>query len=180
MKQKWRYNIHLAERKNVEITTSVAVADADRFYKLLQLAAKRQGIRLHPKSYYQLMIDVLGQQHHCLKLYFASVEGQPAAAAALIFFGKTVTYLHGGSDHQYRQTMAPHLLHWQALNDAFNAGYSNYDWFGISAAWPNLTKFKQGFGGHSFQTDGTFELPLHATWYNTYRFIKQTRSWISS
>lgn len=185
MKQKWRYNIRLAERKGVHVTSSLAIVDVDRLYALLQQTARRQRIRLHPKSYYQLMMDVLGRQQ-CAQLYFAEYQQNIVAAALVIRFGNITTYLHGGSDYQHRAVMASHLLHWRILCDAYAAGSTTYDWFGIAPPdipdhpFAQLTRFKQGFGGASQNCDGTYELPLQRTWYNAYRLVKRSRIWISS
>lgn len=185
MKPKWRYNIRLAQRKGVAIRHTTALTDVAVFYALLQQTAQRQRIHLHPKSYYQLMLDHLGRAG-CAQLYFAEFAGQTVAAALVIRFGTTVTYLHGGSEYGQRQLMAPHLLQWRIMTDAQPAGYTVYDWFGIvdndrpDHPWATLTRFKQGCGGASQRYAGTFELPLQRTWYNAYRLIKRSRVWTSS
>lgn len=184
MKPKWRYNIHLAERKGVVIRRSRAVVDVDQFYAVLAQTAERQKIRLHPKSYYQLMVEKLGHTDE-VTLYFAEHNQQVLAAALVIRFGNTLTYLHGGSDYAQRQFMAPHLLHWSMMQEAYRAGCTIYDWFGIADTdasthpWAALTRFKQGFGGRRQSYAGTFELPLQRTWYNAYRLIRKSRTWIS-
>lgn len=185
LKPKWRYNIHLAERKGVTIRQSGAVQEVDLFYDVLRRTAQRQKIKLHPKRYYQLMVQTMAPTHG-VQLYFAEQAGRVIAAALTLQFGHTLTYLHGGSDYTYRQLMAPHLLHWQIMQAAWQAGCTAYDWFGIADTdqpehpWAALTRFKQGFGGQRQVYAGTFELPLQRTWYNAYRLIRKSRTWISS
>ncbi len=183
MKPKWRYNIRLAERKSVTVRTSTALQDMDIAFDLLSATAERQGIRIHPKSYYQLLLEKLGSAGMA-KLYLAEYEGNVIAANIMVGFGKTMTYVHGGTDNTYRQLMAPHLLQWQAILDAHEAGYTTYDFFGVAPpgqpnhAWAGITRFKMGFGAHFQEYSGTFDIPLSTIWYNAYRMIKHIRPWI--
>lgn len=181
LKPKWRYNIRLAERKGVTIRVSQSMNDMDSAYTLLQNTAKRQGIRIHPLSYYQLMLDVLAPAN-MLTLYLAEYNNQVIAANIMIGFNDTMTYVHGGTDHAHRSVMAPHALQWQAMKDAAAAGYRYYDLFGVAPPnapdhpWAGITRFKEGFGGELKEYTGTYELPLQRVWYNAYRVAK--RIWI--
>lgn len=173
MKSKWRYNIRLAEKKGVQIHISQDPKDIDQLYPLLQTTAARQNIRLHPKSYYRLMVEQLGSAG-LLQLYLAEYQNKIIAGNIMVGFGKTMTYLHGGSDYTYHSVMAPHLLQWQAIQAAQQAGFSNYDFFGIAPPdqlnhpWVGITRFKQGFGGYSTSYAGTFDLALQPMWYTMY------------
>ncbi len=181
LKQKWRYNIGLAQRKGVTIRQSSDVKDVEPFYGLLQKTASRQGIALHPKRYYETMMATLAGQF--ATLYFAEQQGQVIATALVARFHDTVTYVHGGTDYAARALMAPHLLHWQIMCDAAAAGYKDYDLFGIAPLdqpnhpWTSITRFKLGFGGRVVEYPGTFELPLQPTWYTIYRLVKRTHLW---
>lgn len=176
MKQKCRYNIKVAQRHGVEVTSTTSSDDIDTWYGLLNHTAKRQGIRLHPKAYYQLMVDTLAK-HQMVKVYIAWYQQQPLAAAIVVYHGQVATYLHGGSSDAYRNVMPPHALHWQIMRDARDAGFIAYDWFGISKRWPGVSRFKESFGGEHVQRAGTFEYPLRPMWYTAYRLAK--RVWIS-
>lgn len=173
MKQKCRYNLRLAEKKGVTVHIQ---SDVKKFYSLLHSTAQQQQIRLHPQAYYETMVRVLGKQN-MVKLYFAYYHTQPIAVALVVYYGDTVTYLHGGSDYNQRAVMAPYLLHWQVMKDALAAGYKHYDWFGVSEQWPGVTKFKMGFGGTVVSRPGTFERALRPLWYTGFRLMKPI--WIS-
>ncbi|MFA5995666.1 MAG: peptidoglycan bridge formation glycyltransferase FemA/FemB family protein [Patescibacteria group bacterium] len=170
MKQKWRYNIHLAERKGVTIHQSTDLKDLEKIYPLLKNTAQRQKIKLHPKRYYTTMVNTLN--NHNLTLYLAEYQNKIIAGNIMLGFGDTITYVHGGSDHAYHTVMAPHLLQWQAIVNAQQAGYKTYDFFGISEQWPGITRFKQGFGGQLVEYAGTYELPLNKMWYTAYKLAK--------
>lgn len=174
MKQKCRYNVRLAEKKGVTVATG---SDIRQCYQLLQSTANEQAIRLHPLAYYHAIFSVLSKQA-MVKLYFAYYQGQPIATALVVYYGDTVTYLHGGSDHRQRAVMAPHLLHWRIMQEALATGYKQYDWFGISSKWPGVSRFKLGFGGTVVERPGTFEHPLRPLWYTGYSMVKKV--WTSS
>ncbi|MBI2415824.1 MAG: peptidoglycan bridge formation glycyltransferase FemA/FemB family protein [Candidatus Kerfeldbacteria bacterium] len=178
MKPKWRYNIKVAQRHKVIVHSEASVQAVDEFYRLASSTAQRQQISLHPKSYYQLMIDQLGKAGMAT-VYLAKQQEHVIAAAIMVLFGHTMTYLHGGSDYAYHHAMAPHLLHWQAMQDARQRGLRYYDFFGIAPAsqpnhpWAGISRFKQGFGGAARQYDGTYELVFQPTWYSAYRLVKR-------
>ncbi len=78
------------------------------------------GSHLHPESYYRKMFETIPAE--ILKLYMAEYENKIIAANIVIHYGNTATYLHGASDNEYRNVMAPYLLQWQAILDAKKAG----------------------------------------------------------
>lgn len=185
MKQKWRYNIRLAERKGVKIHTSQDSKDVTKVYALLKSTAERQGISIHSEVYYKTMVEVLAK-YNMIQLYLAEYQGNIIAGNIMIGFGNTMTYVHGGTDNEHRSVMAPHLLQWQAIMDAHQQCYKTYDFFGIAPPniapnmpnhpWAGITRFKQGFGGRLVTHYGTFELPLQRMWYTAYKIMK--RLWI--
>jgi lipid II:glycine glycyltransferase (peptidoglycan interpeptide bridge formation enzyme) len=149
MHPKTRYNIRLAQRKGVRIRPSLGsgTRESQVFLDLLEKTAQRDKFRPHPREYYQKMLEVLGREG-MIKLFLAQRQNQIIAANLVCFFGQTATYLHGASDYNFRQLMAPHLLQWQAILEAKELGLKYYDFWGIDEKkWPGLTRFKKGFGG---------------------------------
>ncbi|HCC21849.1 TPA: hypothetical protein DEP86_00425 [Candidatus Uhrbacteria bacterium] len=189
MKQKTRYNIRLAEKREVNVRQAdpsdlrAFTKDIDRFQQLLAETAGRDRFHTHESDYYRRMLQVLAPKDgHDLsvRLMLADFEGQTLAAAVLAQFGDTMTYLHGASSSQYREVMAPYLLHWQAMLWAKEVGLSRYDFWGVapedSAAdhsWSGLTRFKLGFGGQRESNLGTWELPGSKFWYGAYKITKR-------
>lgn len=168
MKQKCRYNLKIAQKKKVQIFSDT---DPDTFYQTLVSTSERQQIRLHPKRYYQTMLETL-QAHQMVKVYRAEYDQHVVAVAMVVYYDGIATYVHGGSDYEHRAVMAPYLLHWQAMQDALAAGCHSYDWFGISDKWPGVTRFKLGFGGDVLTRPGTFDHVQHRLWYTGYRLMK--------
>ncbi|MFA6193740.1 MAG: peptidoglycan bridge formation glycyltransferase FemA/FemB family protein [Parcubacteria group bacterium] len=186
MKQKTRYNIKLAEKKGVKINNSREEAYIKEFLRLVEITAKRDKITSHPDDYYKKMFEIIPDD--VLKLYVAEYDGKIIAANLALFFGRTATYMHGASDNDHRNTMAPYLLQWQQIVDARKAGCERYDFGGIKTcdtkhvtcnknSWSGITKFKQGFapGVESVQFPGSYDIILKPARYNLYRALQKIK-----
>ncbi|MDX9957209.1 MAG: peptidoglycan bridge formation glycyltransferase FemA/FemB family protein [Spirochaetia bacterium] len=156
MKPKWRYNIRLAEKKNVSITEESSSA-LDVFYTLYEQTAARDRISVHPKSYYEKLFehasryhtgtvqatrvpaifsegrpsDVKEEPHPDLRLWVARHDSQALACIVTLFYGTTATYLYGASSDEKRNLMPAYALQWAAIKAARNAGCREYDMYGI-------------------------------------------------
>ncbi|MFA5024000.1 MAG: peptidoglycan bridge formation glycyltransferase FemA/FemB family protein [Patescibacteria group bacterium] len=172
MAQKTRYNIRLAEKKGVKVALGSA-ADISEFWRLMSLTGNRDNFRLHSKKHYQALLDFNAE---FIKLFFASYEGKNIAAGIFCFSGDKVTYLHGASDNEYRNVMAPYLLQWELIKQARRAGYRYYDFFGIDEKrWPGVTRFKLGFGGREVNYPGTFDIVFRPGLYGLYKLVRKVR-----
>ena len=182
MHQKTRYNIRLAEKKGVTIvegqTSGMAEAasadkkeDFEEFWRLMSLTGERDAFRLHGREHYQNLLMSTN-----IKLFFARHEGKNIAAGIFCFFGNKVTYLHGASDNNSRNLMAPYLLQWEMIEKAKAAGYKYYDFYGLDEKkWPGVTRFKLGFGGRTIGYPGTFDAVFSPVLYNLYNFLRRLR-----
>jgi peptidoglycan pentaglycine glycine transferase (the first glycine) len=180
MKQKTRYNIKLAEKKNIRIYNSREEKYIEEFLRLVDITAKRDGITSHPENYYRKMIKAIPGD--VLKLYIAEFEGKIIAANLVLFFGKTATYMHGASDNEHRNLMAPYLLQWQQIIDAKKAGCERYDFGGVKtekkdSSWSGITKFKIGFAPavESIQFSGCYDIILKPVKYYLYRALQKIK-----
>ncbi|MDP3985337.1 MAG: peptidoglycan bridge formation glycyltransferase FemA/FemB family protein [bacterium] len=185
MHEKTRYNIRLSARKGVVVQKGTS-DDFEEFWKLMEETAKRDKFRLHPKSYYQKMLEILNPESYKLQakscfvqLWLARFEGKLLAAGLWMYANGVVTYLHGASSSEQRSVMAPHALHWEVIRDAAQNGYAHYDFWGINldphSAWAGITRFKMGFGGRVVEFPGTFDLPVSTFWYSVYKFARKVR-----
>ena len=172
MHPKTRYNIRLAEKKGVEIENGAAF---DEVWPLFETTAKRDGFHLHPREYYQ---EMLVRNGTAMKVFLAVARfaGQVVAANIMVDFAGTRTYLHGASGAEYREVMAPHLLHWTLIQSAKQAGLTSYDWWGVASEnapeyhlWAGITRFKLGFGGRRVSYPGTFDFVLQPWQYRLYQ-----------
>ena len=184
MKQKCRYNIKVAQKNGVVIRKSLDPKDLDIFYDLYSKTGKRHDITHRGKDYFKALLEILGKSGYA-QLYTATtkVEGKDKnlASAIMIDFDQTVIYMFGASSDECKNLMAPHLLHWQAIQDAKCAGYKKYDFFGIAATddanhpWAGITRFKKQFGGEQVNILGSYDLPLRPIEYQLFKIAEKIR-----
>jgi len=167
MHQKTRYNIHLAEKKGVKLTEA-KVEEFPIFYDLLVDTYRRKGKKLYGRDYFHKLYH-----DHLTKIYCAEYLGKILCANLIVFWGDTVTYLHGGSSEKDKNIMAPHLLQWLTIKKAKELGYKYYDMWGIEERYPGVARFKRGFGGGEVDYAGAWDLPLNKLWYYLYQTIKR-------
>lgn len=178
MHEKTRYNIRLAERHGVQVTSHESHNTANKlgtFLGLLKETATRDGFRPHERGHYEKLLRVRSE-NFSNELFFAEYGGKILAAALVNFYGhsKVVTYLHGASSREYRETMAPHLLHWRIIEEAKRRGFRYYDLWGVDEKkWPGVTRFKQGFGGEVLQYPPSIDIIYRPLWYAGYRAAKR-------
>lgn len=167
MHHKTRYNIRLAERKGILVKKDKN--KFDNFWKLLQQTTKRDGFRPHPKEYYKKMLEIPD-----VELFVAIFKEKIVAVNIIVFFKKQAIYLHGASDYQYRNLMAPHLLQWQQILEAKKRECTEYDFWGINEKkWPGVTRFKKGFNGREVDYLGAYDLVFQPIWYRIYKIAKK-------
>lgn len=181
MHQKTRYNIRLAQKKGVIIKEGSAnpdesAADLKEFWRLLQATGERDNFRLHPFSHYEKLLKINSTTPGFIKLFLASYEGKNIAGGIFSFYGDKATYLHGASDNQYRNLMAPYLLQFSLMQKAQKEGYRYYDFYGIDEKkWPGVTRFKLGYGGRVFEYLGTSDFILRPFFYRFYELARKIR-----
>jgi len=180
MKQKTRYNLRLAEKKNIKIIVSREEKYINEFLRLVKITAERDGITPHPENYYRQMIKIIPAEN--LQLYLAEYEGKIIAANIMIFFEDTAIYLHGASDNEFRNVMAPYLLQWRQIQDAKNKGCKKYDFGGVKTqggkGWEGITRFKLGFSKNTKPLDfpGSYDIVISPFKYWIYRAIQKMKS----
>lgn len=172
MGQKTRYNIKLANKKNVKVFES-DISDFEEFWKLISLTAKRDQFFIHSKNYYYNLIN---SDNNFIKLFTAKFNNKILAVGIFSFFGNSVSYLHGASSNEFRNLMAPYSLQWEIIKLAKSKGFKYYDFCGVDdKKWPGVSRFKRGFGGQEFNYLGTFDYIIKNNFYFIYYFIRKIR-----
>jgi len=198
MKPKWRYNIRLSEKKNVEVGREGAGA-LDVFYGLYEETARRDGIAIHPFSYYKTLLETAdraggdvgkgqtgadetaGNERPSISVWVARHEGVPVASIITLFLDRHATYLYGASSNEKRNLMPAYALQWKAIAAAKSEGCRDYDFFGIppdgnpNHAMAGLYLFKTGFGGSLRHRVGSIDYPLSRTAYAAFRSAEALR-----
>jgi lipid II:glycine glycyltransferase (peptidoglycan interpeptide bridge formation enzyme) len=166
MHYKTRYNIGLAEKKGILIKKDKN--KFEDFWRLIQETTKRDGFRPHPKEYYRKMLKISD-----VELFLADFKNKIIAANIVVFYEKQAIYLHGASDYEQRNLMAPFLLQWSQILEAKKRGCTEYDFWGINEKkWPGVTRFKKGFGGYEISYPGAYDLVFQPMWYKIYKISR--------
>ncbi len=183
MHTKTRYNIRVAERHGITVREGTTEKDFDLFWRLTEETAKRDGFLPHAKNYLHALWRELSESG-IARLRLAEWEGKVLAANLEIAYGDTVTYLHGASTSEARQTMAPYALHWSAMQGAKAEGRYWYDWWGCNpedqtafdykSTWDGITRFKLGWGGNRVSLMGTWDVPRYPL---LYKILSKYRGW---
>jgi peptidoglycan pentaglycine glycine transferase (the first glycine) len=184
MKNKWRYNIRLAERKGVVVRQG-NFEDIATFYKMYAETATRDGFLIRPEAYYRELWQRFLEAGRA-EILLALVADEAAAGLILFIFGQTAWYMYGASTGQYRQLMPNHLLQWKTICRAKARGCARYDLWGAPDVFDQadrmwgVYRFKQGFGGQVVQGLGAFDYPVNRPLYWAFtvalprlRFLRQ-------
>ena len=181
MKQKTRYNIHLAQRKGI----SVRVVDrVTEFYRLMQQTGIRDGFGIHSLEYYSKCYELFSKSGKCILLQ-AEYDGRALASLMAFSSGHRAWYFYGASSDEERNRMPTYLLQWEAMRWARQCGCLEYDLWGIpdedeSVLETNLMehseglwgvyRFKRGFGGRFVRSVGAWERVYYPILYQVYRW----------
>jgi lipid II:glycine glycyltransferase (peptidoglycan interpeptide bridge formation enzyme) len=172
MKQKTRYNIRLAQKRGIEVRGDKN--QIEKFLKLLKLTTKREKFTVHPDNYYRKMVEVLGDK---VDLFLAYFQNQSIAGILTLYYKDTCYYLHGGSDYEHRDLMAPYLLQWQAILRAKEKAAKYYDFWGTAACRRNLkiktptfAKATAGRQNLKQESAGDWIIPENHPWAGITRF----------
>jgi lipid II:glycine glycyltransferase (peptidoglycan interpeptide bridge formation enzyme) len=180
MKQKTRYNIRLAEKKDVCARRGSA-SDLPAFNALMAETGSRDGFGVHTPAYYERAFALFGPEV-CLAL--AEFDGRPLAGVMAFTQGDQAFYLYGASSDHERQRMAPYLAQWEAIRWAKARGAERYDLWGVPDAdeatleagfetrrdglW-GVYRFKRGWGGALTRTIGAWDRVYNPLLYAAYR-----------
>lgn len=176
-KPKTRYNLGLSERRGVAVVQS---QDVDAFARLSGATAERQGIHLPSADYYRALLELFGPDR--ARLYLASHADRVLAGIVVVRFGRTATYLFGGSADEGRELMPNYLLHWRAMLDFKDLGCDVYDWWGIpdnpfpDHPWAGLYRFKMGFNGSVVRYVGLYERALRPRAWAVERWLRKLKT----
>lgn len=177
MKTKWRYNINLSARKGVEIIKVTGDEEdldskLDIFYDLYKITAERDGIGIHPKSYYKDLLVSSAEQIKNKKdvpqvtMYIAKHQEDYLGSIITLFSKDESIYLYGCSSNVKRNLMPNFLLQWNAMKDAKAYGSPYYDMYGMPPTddenhpMHGLYLFKTGFGGKNIHRIGSYDVQL--------------------
>ena len=183
MHPKTRYNIGVAQRKNVQIYQSTNADDFETYLKLYFETTKRQRYFGHTPTYHRLLWETL-MPAGMAKLFVAKYMNKPLVVWMLFNFGQTLYYPYGGSSPEYKEVMASNLVAWEAIRFGKKMGLKVFDMWGAlppnvkeSHQWYGFHRFKAGYGPIHIEYIGTYDLVLKPHLYNILNAADKLR-WI--
>lgn len=142
-----RQGIILSPKKGVLISNANSPEYFEIFDALVRKTGARQGFGIFGSEHYKNILKFMPAE-----IFLAKLENNSIAAAEIIFWGDTATYLHAGSDGENKHLRAPDLLIWKIIEDAKNHGFKKFDFWGIDEnRFPGVTFFKKSFGGYEVE-----------------------------
>ena len=187
MKQKTRYNIRLAGRKEVVVQPS---DDLSAFTDLMAVTGERDAFGVHAPEYYRRAYELFQPLGMC-ELLIASYQGQPLAGIMVFARGERAWYFYGASNNIERNRMPAYLVQWEGIRWARSKGCTTYDLWGIPDAdeetledqftdrsdglW-GVYRFKRGFGGDVRRAAGAWDKVYNRAAYWAYQQLIARRS----
>lgn len=186
MKQKTRYNIRLAIKKNIVIEKS---SNTDLFFEIMQVTGQRDAFGIHAREYYRYAYQQFSKNKTC-ELFIARYLKKPLAGIMVFSHGNRAWYLYGASKNDERERMPTYLLQWEAICWAKEKGCSFYDLWGIpdedekileqdfmrreDGLW-GVYRFKRGFGGKIMRSIGAWDYIYSSSRFKLFNYIMEKR-----
>jgi peptidoglycan pentaglycine glycine transferase (the first glycine) len=169
MKSKTRYNIRLAERKEV-VVRPVGPEAFGTIAAMYATTAERNEFGIRPPAYYldawQSLYDAGMAQP-----FLATYGGKPLAAVIAVKYGDIALYMYGASAEEERNRMPAYPLQWEAIRWARAQGCRVYDFWGApdefvesDPLW-GVWRFKAGFEGDVVRHIGAWDYPARPILY---------------
>lgn len=187
MKQKTRYNIRLAQRKDIVVRVS---NDMDAFHRMMLTTGSRDGFGIHHVNYYRKANELFSPNNNCVLLQ-AEYQNRPLAALMLFSRGERTWYFYGASTDEERNRMPTYILQWEAMRWSAKQGCDQYDLWGVPDAeedeleanfthrsdglW-GVYRFKRGFGAILVRSVGAWDRIYNPALYQLYRLYSQMRT----
>ncbi len=178
LKESTRRNIRLGDRNGVTVEASEASAAMDAFHALLQETGEREHFVVRPRAYYQDLLSSFRERGQ-VAVYLARHDGRLLSGAVMMFFGRKLIYLFGGSSTHGRELKPTYLLHWRAIEDAQRRGCTEYDMWGVPLnpvpehAGYGYYVFKSRFNGRVVRFIGLYDLPVNRATALTVRLAER-------
>ena len=166
LKESTRRNIRAGARSGITVEGSEASAAMDNFYELLRETAEREHFAIRSQAYYQDLLALFRERGQAV-VYLARHEDQLLAGAVMLFYGRKLIYLYGGTRSTAKDRKPGYLLHWRAIEDGQRRGCTSYDMWGVPVN-PQAGErgygyyvFKSRFNGQTNRFIGLYDLPVN-------------------
>ena len=158
MHRKTRQSVAKSERLGVRVVDADG-SRMDEFHAIHTDAMRRAGISPRAQRTYQDMWERLAPRGMARLLFAEATDtGEPIATLFLVSCGRRVVDLYGGTTAEGDRRRANHLLKWEAIRRCKEAGFTEYDLWGLPR--DGIEQFKSGFGGREVDYVGAWDLSL--------------------
>ena len=154
MHQKTRYNIHLAEKENIQIKESTDIHAFAKLWKNAKFTRKMMGTKDIEEIHKAFGKDA--------RLLLAYEKDELLAGVLSIHAEKIAYYMYAATTERGRTLFAPTLLTWEQIKLAKKNKCKVFDFEGIFDErfplkdWKGFSRFKKGFGGKEVEYPGAF------------------------
>lgn len=174
MHSKTRYGIRLAENRGVKV--EIIKSDFQKYFSdfldLMQKTAERNKFSLHQEVYYKNIFRNCEENKNAF-LAIANYNDKILAINLVLFYGETIYFIFGASSDDFKNLMAPHLLHWKIIIEAKKIGYKIYNLGAVGDEFEGVSRFKKRFGGSLLEYSDSYDLVLKPLWYWLYNLRKK-------
>ena len=165
LKESTRRNIRQGERAGILVEMSDASAAMDHFVDLLEETAARRQFTVRSRAYYRDLLAVFRERGQ-VQVFLARLGSRVLAGAVMLFFGRTLAYLYGGTAADAAELKPGYLLHWRAVEEGQRRGCERYDMWGVPLdpkpghRGYGYYTFKSRFNGELRRYIGLYDLPV--------------------
>ena len=181
MHPKTRYNIKLAQKKNVKVYDSTSDRDFQIYLKLYFETTKRQKYFGHSPQYHQKVWETL-KPAKMARVLIGEYQKKPLVAWMLLNFGDTLYYPYGGSSLEHKEVMASNLVAWETIRLGKRLNFTTFDMWGAlppdadkTDPWYGFHRFKEGYGGNHVEYIGTYDLVIRPRLYTALNLADKLR-----
>jgi hypothetical protein len=139
-----RWGIKKAQKSDLTWSYGNSEKELREFYDLFILTRKHRGVPGYPLGQFK---DILAKFGDKARIYVVRFEDKPVASIFLIYHKKEVRYSFAGaiSDLEILRMQPYHLVLWEAIKDACQRGYTQFNFGGatLSANEGGLYGFKK-------------------------------------
>lgn len=166
LKESTRRNIRAGARSGIAVEASDASAAMENFYELLRETGERERFAIRSQAYYQDLLALFRERGQAA-VYLARHDEQLLAGAVMLFYGRKLIYLFGGTRASAKDLKPGYLLHWRAIEDGQRRGCTTYDMWGVplnpqpGERGYGYYVFKSRFNGEMVRFIGLYDLPVN-------------------
>lgn len=135
--------IRRAERESLRYEEGTSEVLLQRFYKLLVMTRRRQGLPPQPLDWFRGLIAVFGNN---LKIRAAYKDDLPVASILTLSHKKSMIYKYGGSNAEFNKLGGMAFLFWKTIQEAKDNGLEELDMGRSDADNLGLIAFKEHWG----------------------------------